>query len=294
MTTSVMPPLHRASNLVKTALLLAAMSALTLGVGQLIGGPRGLAYAGAIVVIMNALSFWFADSIALRLNGARQIERHQAPELFDTIEQLARRADLPMPRVYVVETDTPNAFATGRSPAKAAVAVTTGLLETMRPRELEGVLAHELSHVKNRDTLIMTVAATLAGLISQAAQLVFWYGGALLGGGSHREDENRGGGLAMIGLLIVAPLTATLLQLAISRSREFDADASAAELTGDPQGLASALSRLEGLNQALPYDRSPASAHLFIVNPLSRKGVASLFSTHPPLSERIDRLLGRA
>ncbi len=293
MTTSVMPPMHRASNLVKTAVLLAAMSALTLAVGQLLGGPRGLVFAGAIVVLMNAVSFWFADAIALRLNGAHPLSREQAPELFSVVERLAAKADLPMPRVFVIETDTPNAFATGRSPAKAAVAVTTGLLETMRPRELEGVLAHELSHVKNRDTLIMTVAATLAGLISHAAQLVFWYGGALLGG-SHRDDEEHGGGLAMLGLLIVAPLTATLLQLAISRSREFDADASAAQLTQDPEGLASALSRLEGLNQAMPYDRSPAAAHLFIVNPLSRRGVASLFSTHPPLSERIDRLLGRA
>jgi heat shock protein HtpX len=280
---------HRATNFLKTAVLLAGLSALTLGVGQLIGGPKGLVWAGALVAVMNLVSFWFSDSLALMMNRARPLQPGELPWLEQSTARLAARAGLPMPRLYVIESSTPNAFATGRSPSKAAVAVTTGLLQLLGRRELEGVLAHELAHVKNRDTLIMTVAATLAGLISHAAQMVFWFGGALL---SNRDDEDEGvSPLATLGLLIVAPLTATLLQLAISRSREFDADAAAAELTGDPEGLASALSRLEQGNRMIPLDHSPATAHLFIVNPLSGRGIVNLFMTHPPIEARIQRLL---
>lgn len=280
---------HRTSNLVKTTVLLAALSALTLGVGHLVGGPRGLLVSGALVLVMNFVSFWFSDSLALMMNRARPLEPGQLPWLESMTADFARRAGLPMPRLYLVDSPTPNAFATGRSPEKAAVAVTTGLLQLLGQRELAGVLAHELSHVKNRDTLIMTVAGALAGVITHVAQLVFWWGGALLGRG---DDEDEGGGvLATLGLLIVAPVAATLLQLGISRAREFDADASAVQLTGDPEGLASALSRLESGNRRIPLDHSPATAHLFIVNPLSGRGVLGLFATHPPIEARVERLL---
>lgn len=280
---------HRVSNVLKTTVLLAAMSALVLAVGQLVGGPRGLLVAGAIVLVMNFVSFWFSDSLALAMNGARRLEPGQAPALEQLTADLARRAGLPMPRLYVIHSATPNAFATGRSPDKAAVAVTTGLLELLDRRELSGVIAHELSHVKNRDTLIMTVAATLAGVITHVAQWAFWWGGAVLGRGD--DDDGAPNALATLGLLIVAPLTATLLQLAISRSREFDADATAASITGDPRGLASALARLEEGNALHHFNRSPATAHLYIVNPLSGGGVLSLFATHPPIERRIERLL---
>lgn len=280
---------HRTSNLLKTGLLLAALSALTLGVGHLIGGPRGLLFGGVLVLVMNFASFWFSDTLALKMNRARPLAPGELPWLETMTAQIAHRAGLPMPRLYLVETPTPNAFATGRSPAKAAVAVTTGLLELLGRRELAGVIAHELSHVKHRDTLIMTVAATLAGVITHTAQMIFWWGGALLNQG---DDEDEGAtSLAMLGVLIVAPLTATLLQLAVSRAREFDADAAAAQLTGDPEGLASALGRLEAGNRAIPLDHSPATAHLFIVNPLSGRGLMGLFATHPPLEARIERLL---
>ena len=281
-------PEHRMSNLVKTGLLLAALSGLVLGVGQWVGGPRGLLWAGALVLVMNFVSFWFSDSLALLMNRAHPLPPGELPWLEQLVAKLARRAGLPMPRLYLVQSPTPNAFATGRSPSHAAVAVTTGLLQLLGPRELEGVLAHELSHVRHRDTLIMTVAATLAGVLTQLAQMVFWFGGSLLS----RNDEDEGpGALATLGLLIVAPITATLLQLAVSRAREFDADAAAAELTGDPEGLASALSRLESGNRMRPIDSSPATAHLFIVNPLSGRGALGLFATHPPIEVRIERLL---
>ncbi len=280
---------QRVSNFVKTAVLLAAMSALVLGVGQVIGGAQGLLWAGAIVLVMNLGSFWFSDSLALKMNRARALKPGELPWLETMTADLARAAKLPKtPRLYVVDSPTPNAFATGRSPEKAAVAVTTGLLQLMGRRELAGVLAHELSHVKNRDTLIMTVAATLAGVISHVAQMAFWFGGSFL---RHDDDDEGSNPLVALGLLIVAPLTATLIQLAISRSREFDADAAAVEITGDPQGLASALSRLEQGNRIAPIEHSPATAHLFIVNPLSGKGVMNLFATHPPIEERVSRLL---
>ncbi|MEW6433400.1 MAG: zinc metalloprotease HtpX [Myxococcota bacterium] len=280
---------HRAANFAKTATLLAAMSALTLAVGHVLGGARGLAWAGVLVVVMNFASYWFSDSLALMMNRARPVAPGELPWLQSMVSELARRGGLPMPRLYVIDSPTPNAFATGRSPSRAAVAVTAGLLELMDRRELAGVLAHELAHVKNRDTLVMTIAATLAGVIAHAAQALFWWGGALL-----RHDDEDGEGhnpLATLGLLVVAPVVATLLQLAISRSREFDADAAAAQLTGDPEGLASALARLESANRRLPLEHSPATAHLFIVNPLSDGGLMALFSTHPPIEARIERLL---
>jgi heat shock protein HtpX len=280
---------HRVWNYFKTAALLAAMTALALVVGQAVGGAQGLLYAGFFVIVMNVGSFWFSDRIALAMHRARPLSRNELPWLFDVVEDLARRYEMPMPRVYLIPTPSPNAFATGRSPNHAAIAVTEGILHLCTERELAGVLAHELGHVKNRDTLTSTIAATIAGVISFAAQMLFWYGGMLLGGGRGDRDD-RGGGFAQLGVLLVAPLAATLLQLAISRGREYEADATGARVLGDPDALADALSKLARGVAARPYDRAPATAHLFVVNPLSGRGVMSLFSTHPPLDERIRRL----
>jgi heat shock protein HtpX len=281
---------HRLGNALKTTVLLAGLTALVLLIGQKLGGARGLAIAGFFVVVMNFASYWFSDKIALAMHGAQPLPRHQAPWLHDMLERLSARADMPTPRLYLLPTATPNAFATGRSPKHAAVAVTTGILEILDRRELEGVLAHELAHVRNRDTLIGTVAATLAGVISYAAQMLFWFGGSMLS----RDDDEEGGGIAgalsSLGLLLVAPIAATLLQLAVSRSREYGADLTGAQLCGDPDALADALMKLERGAQLMPYDRAPATSHLFIVNPLSGRAVMKLFSTHPPIPERVRRL----
>jgi heat shock protein HtpX len=282
---------HRLGNALKTTVLLAGLTALVLLIGQRLGGPQGLLIAGAFVIVMNFGSYWFSDRIALAMHGAQPLPYEEAPWLHHMVERLAARAGMPTPKVYLLPTHTPNAFATGRSPSHAAVAVTAGLVELLDRRELEGVLAHEIAHVRNRDTLIGTVAATLAGVISYAAQMAFFWGGAMLGG---RSDDDEGGGLAdalsSLGLLLVAPIAATLLQLAVSRSREYGADATGAQLCGDPDALASALMKLERGAQLMPYDRAPATSHLFIVNPLSGGGVMALFSTHPPIPERVRRL----
>ncbi len=279
---------HRLGNALKTTVLLAGLTALVLLIGQRLGGARGLAFAGIFVVVMNFASYWFSDKIALAMHGAQPLPRDQAPWLHDMLERLSSRAGMPTPRLYLLPTVTPNAFATGRSPKHAAVAVTTGLMEILDRRELEGVLAHELAHVRNRDTLIGTVAATLAGVISYAAQMLFFFGGSLLSRGD--DEEGGGGAFAQLGLLLVAPIAATLLQLAVSRSREYGADATGAELCGDPDALADALLKLEQGAHLAPYDRAPATSHLFIVNPLSGGGVMKLFSTHPPIPERVRRL----
>ncbi|HEX4803880.1 MAG TPA: M48 family metalloprotease, partial [Myxococcaceae bacterium] len=220
---------HRFGNYFKTAAFLAVLTALALWVGQRLGGASGLAIAGVFVLVMNFVSYWFSDRIALAIHGAQPLERAQLPSLFDIVESLSRQAGMPTPRIYLIPTANPNAFATGRSPQHTAVAVTSGILELCDRRELTGVLAHELSHVRNRDTLTSTVAATLAGLITYAVQMLFWFGGSIFGG---RDDDgdNRGSGLASLGLLIVAPIAATLLQLAVSRTREYGADATGAEL----------------------------------------------------------------
>jgi heat shock protein HtpX len=281
---------HRLGNALKTTVLLAGLTALALLIGQRLGGPQGLLLAGAFVIVMNFVSYWFSDRIALAVHGAQPLSYEQAPWLHEMVERLATRAGMPKPKVYILPTQSPNAFATGRNPSHAAVAVTAGILELLDRRELEGVLAHEIGHVRNRDTLIGTVAATLAGVISYAAQMAFWWGGALLGG---RGDDDEGGlanALSSLGLLLVAPIAATLLQLAVSRSREYGADATGAQLCGDPDALASALMKLERGAHHLPYNRAPATSHLFIVNPLSGGGVMALFSTHPPIPERVRRL----
>ncbi|WP_414640694.1 zinc metalloprotease HtpX [Archangium sp.] len=279
---------HRLGNALKTTVLLAGLTALMLFVGERLGGPQGLVVAGFFVVVMNFGSYWFSDRIALAMHGAQPLEYAEAPWLHQMVERLAARAGMPKPKLYLLPTRTPNAFATGRNPEHAAVAVTAGILDILDQRELEGVLAHELAHVKNRDTLIGTVAATLAGVISYAAQMLFWFGGSLLS----RDDDEEGLGHALgnLGVLLVAPIAATLLQLAVSRSREYGADATGAELCGDPDALANALLKLERGAELMPYDRAPATSHLFIVNPLSGGAIMGLFSTHPPIPERVRRL----
>ncbi|MBZ4398808.1 zinc metalloprotease HtpX [Myxococcus faecalis] len=281
---------HRLGNALKTTVLLAGLTALVLVIGQRLGGAQGLMFAGFFAVVMNFGSYWFSDKIALAIHGAQPLPYEQAPWLHQMVERLSARAGMPKPKVYILPTRAPNAFATGRSPKHAAVAVTAGIMEILDQRELEGVLAHEIGHVRNRDTLIGTVAATLAGIISYAAQMLFWFGGSMLG----RSDDEEGGGIAgafaNLGLLLVAPIAATLLQLAVSRSREYGADATGAELSGDPDALADALLKMERGAEMMPYDRAPATSHLFIVNPLHRGGVMALFSTHPPIPERVRRL----
>ncbi len=276
-------------NYARTAMLMGGLVALLAIGGSLVGGAQGMLAFGAIGLAFNFLAYWFSDKLALMGNGARLVEREQAPELFEIVERLTRKAGLPMPRLYVIPSDSPNAFATGRDPAHAAVAVTEGILRTLDRRQLEGVLAHELAHVQNRDILIATVAGAMAGLISSVGYLMRW--GAILGGG--RSDRDGPSALELLAWAIVAPLVALVIQLAISRSREFGADATGAALVGDPEPLAQALLALEAGNDASPMaSAGPATAHLFIVNPLRGPGakLMSLFSTHPPVEERVARL----
>ncbi len=280
-------------NLFKTAVLLAALTSLVVLIGHAIGGQQGMLIAFILAVAMNFGSYWFSDRIVLAMYGAQPIEEAQAPDLYRIIRRLTTRAGIPMPRVYVIPGDTPNAFATGRSPQHAAVAVTEGILRMLDDEELEGVLAHELSHVKNRDTLTMTVAATLAGVITYLAHMAQW--AAIFGGGRRDDEEGSGGGVfGALLMAILAPIAAMLIQMAISRAREFQADASGAQLVGRPWGLAKALEKLEMASKMAPMDATPATAHLFIVNPLRGEGLLTLFSTHPPIQERIARLRAMA
>jgi heat shock protein HtpX len=273
--------------MMKTTLLLAAMTGLFVVVGDLLGGQSGMVLALLIAGVMNFVAYFWSDKIALASYRARPVTREEAPVLHGIVERLAMKAQIPMPRLYVIPDPALNAFATGRSPAHAAVAATEGILRAMNQEELEGVLAHELSHVLNRDTLISTVAATLAGAISMLARMAFWIP---LGGG--RSDDERGNPLGALLMLILAPLAALLIQMAVSRSREYGADASGARLVGHPMGLASALRKLQAASGRVPLQHaSPATAHLFIVNPLSGKSLMGLFSTHPPLEDRIARLM---
>jgi heat shock protein HtpX len=271
----------------RTALLLAALTALFAGIGFLVGGRTGMLIAFLVAVAMNVGAYWFSDKMVLRMYQAKEVDRRSAPEYYGIVEELARRADLPMPRVYIIEEDQPNAFATGRSPEHAAVAATRGLIERLSPEEVAGVMAHELAHVKNRDMLIMTITATIAGAIGLLAQ----FGGLF---GQSRDSEGRpvGNPLISIVLMIVAPLAAMLVQMAISRSREYEADRIGAEICGRPDWLASALARIHNGVQQIPNysaETKPATAHLFIANPLAGS-LKSLFSTHPNMEERIARL----
>lgn len=273
-------------NRLKSVALLATLTALLLWAGQALGGGGGFVIALVVAGAMNVGAYWWSDTLILRMYGAQEVTASDAPELWSMVRNLATRANLPMPRVYLIPEETPNAFATGRNPQHAAVAVTAGLMRMLARDELEGVLAHELAHVRHRDTLVMTVTASLAGALSMLANMAMW--GALFGGGD--DDE---GGHPFAGLLgvMVAPFAATLVQLAISRSREFMADQRGAELTRNPLALALALRKIEGWSQAVPMTAgSPATAHLFIINPFAGVGLATLFSTHPSTEARIERL----
>ncbi|SPE25989.1 Protease HtpX homolog [Acidobacteriia bacterium SbA2] len=280
-------------NNLKTTILLAAMTGLLLVIGEAFGGQRGMMFALVLAAVMNLGSYFFSDKIALKMSGAKPIAREENPRIYQIVERLAAKANVPVPKIYYIPTDSPNAFATGRNPNHASVAVTAGILEICDDEEIEGVLAHELGHVKNRDILISAVVATLAGAITLIARMVYW--GELFGGfGGGRSNSRRGGVFSMLAMMIVAPLAATLIQLAISRSREYEADATGAHITGNPQGLARALSKIDQWSKRIPMQASPSMAHMYILQPLTPGAVfSSLFSTHPPIPKRIERLIGR-
>jgi heat shock protein HtpX len=278
-------------NYLKTAMLMAFLIAVLAIGGNVWGGYQGMLLFGGIGLLFNLGSYWFSDRIALAMHRAQPVTEQELPQLYEIVARLTRRAGMPMPKLYVIPSESPNAFATGRNPSHAAVAVTQGIMRLLDWRELEGVLAHELSHVKNRDILISTIAAAVAGLISSLGHMIQW--GAMLGGFSSRDDDRRGGGIEMLAWAILAPIMAMIIQLAVSRSREYGADASGAALLGDPEPLADALLKLERGNEVIPYQYGgPATAHLFIVHPFSGMGgkMLSLLSTHPPIEERVRRL----
>ena len=276
-------------NTMKTTFLMALLTVLLVTAGGAFGGEGGMVMAFFFALAMNGVSYWFSDKIVLRMYGAKEIGAEQAPQVHRMVQELAMRGRMPMPKLYLIPQDAPNAFATGRDENHAAVAVTEGILRILNERELRGVLAHEFSHIKNRDILIGTIAATMAGAISMLANMAHW--GMIFGG---RSSDDRGGGHPIVALLmiIVAPLAAMLVQMAISRSREFGADATGAMISGDPLSLANALRKLEQGAQRIPMEANPATAHMFIVNPLTGGGLMTLFSTHPPMQERIRRLEG--
>lgn len=277
-------------NTIRTTVLFAGLTVLLVLIGGALGGQAGMIIALLFAAVMNLGSYWFSDRMVLKMHGAREASPSEAPELYGVVKELAARAGLPMPRVYVMESDTPNAFATGRSPNHAAVAATTGLLRLMNREELRGVLAHELAHVRHRDTLTGAIAATFAGAITMIANMAQW---AMLFGGFRGDDDEGPGLLGGLAMMILAPIAAMLIQMAISRSREFAADRGGAEISGSSMGLASALRKLDQANQQHPIHSAasnPATAHLFIVNPLGGVNLGHLFSTHPPTEERIRRL----
>ena len=276
------------SNVFKTGLLLAVLTAMLVLAGGAIGGQRGMMIAFFFALAMNFFSSWFSDKIVLKMYGAQPVEEAQAPQLYGLVRRLAQRAGIPVPKVYIIPSDAPNAFATGRNPQHSAVAVTEGIMRILDDEELEGVLAHELSHVANRDVLISTIAATLAGAITYLAHMAQW--AAIFGGRSHEDEEGGGNPLVMMLFAILAPLAAMLVQFAVSRAREFQAAASGARLAGRPWPLAKALEKLEVAAHMRPMPANPATAHLFIVNPLTGQSLMRLFSTHPSTEERIARL----
>ena len=274
-------------NTLKTTFLMALLTVLLVTIGGALGGKGGMTIAFIMAAAMNFFSYWFSDKMVLSMYGAQEISESDNPGFYGIVRRLAQRANLPMPKVYLINSDTPNAFATGRNPEHAAVAATSGILRILGEEELAGVMAHELAHVKNRDILISTIAATFAGAITYMAHMAQW--AAMFGGG--RSDDDEGGGiLGMILMAILAPIAAMLIQMAISRSREFGADADGASICGNPLSLANALQKLEMGNQQIPMNANSATAHMFIVNPLTGGGLMSLFSTHPPMAERVARL----
>jgi heat shock protein HtpX len=277
-------------NTFKTAFLLTFLTLLLMFVGRWFGGQNGMLIALVFAAVMNFVSYFFSDKIALAMYRAQPATREQLPRVYATVERLTQKIGIPMPKIYVIPTDSPNAFATGRNPKHASVAVTQGILNLLNDEELEGVLAHELGHVNNRDILISSVAATIAGAITYLAQVAKW---GMIFGGMERDDRDRGGGLAGLLMLFLAPLAAMLIQLWVSRTREYQADASGAHYTGNPYALASALAKLDAYSRRLPMQATPSTAHLFIIQPLLGMSLGSLFSTHPPIAKRIERLTGR-
>lgn len=275
-------------NTVKTIGLMVFMTVLLVFVGAAIGGRSGMIFAFGLAVIMNFGSYWFSDKIVLRMYNAQPVTETQAPELHAIVRTLVQKAGMPMPKVYIIPEETPNAFATGRNPEHAVVAVTQGIMQILNREELSGVIAHELAHIRHRDMLTGTIVATIAGAISMLAQMAQW---AMIFGGGRRDDDRDGSPIAALVMMIVAPIAAMLVQMAISRTREFEADKGGAGIAGSPSGLASALLKLERGNQIVPMtDAKPATAHMFIVNPLTGGGLMKLFSTHPPIAERVKRL----
>jgi heat shock protein HtpX len=280
------------SNIFKTTILLTGMTLLLMLAGRAFGGQNGMFLALAFAAVMNFVAYFFSDKIALATYRAQPVTREDLPRVYNIVERLAQKVNLPMPKVYLIPTDSPNAFATGRNPNHASVAVTQGILGLLNDEELEGVLAHELGHVRNRDILISSIAATLAGAITYLASIAKW--GMIFGGMRGERDDRSGGGLAAIAMIFLAPLAAMLIQLAVSRSREYGADDTGAHWTGNPYALASALSKIDAYSRRLPLVASPSTAHLFIIQPfLGGMSFANLFSTHPPTAKRIERLTGR-
>jgi heat shock protein HtpX len=280
-------------NTFKSTLLLVLLTLFLIFIGDMLGGRNGMLLAFVLSVVFNFGTYFYSDKLALRMYNAQPVTREQLPRAYAAVERLTAKQGLPMPKIYVLPTDSPNAFATGRNPQHASVAVTRGILDLLDDEELEGVLAHELGHVKNRDILTSSIAATLAGAITMVARMGFW--ASMFGGGGGGRDRDRGGGgLGALFMIILAPIAASLIQLAISRSREYEADATGAAVTGNPYALARALQKLDSYSKRIPMQASPSTAHLFIVAPLlGSGGFANLFSTHPPMKERIQRLIGR-
>jgi len=279
-------------NTFKTAFLLTLLTLLLMFIGRAFGGQSGMVMALAFAAVMNFVSYFYSDKIALAMYRARPVTREQLPRAYQAVERLTQKIGIPMPKIYVIPTDSPNAFATGRNPSHASVAVTEGILNLLTDEELEGVLAHELGHVNNRDILISSVAATIAGAITMLASMGRW--AMIFGGMGGRDERDRGGGLAALFMLILAPIAASLIQLAVSRSREYQADATGAHFTGNPYALASALQKLDAYSRRLPMQATPSTAHLFIIQPLlGGMSFGNLFSTHPPIAKRIERLTGR-
>jgi len=275
-------------NTIKTTLLLGGLTGLLIFIGGYFGGQHGVVIAFIFALVMNFGSYWFSDKIILRMYHAQEVSENEAPEIFSLVRNLALKASLPMPKVYIIPEGTPNAFATGRDENHAVVAVTEGILRILNKAELEGVIAHELAHIKNKDMLIGSIAATLAGAIVMLASMARW--AAIFGGGSRDRDDDSGGVIGLIAMAILAPIAATIIQMAISRSREYLADEGGSHISGRPYDLASALEKLSRASEAIPLAANPSTAHMFIVNPLRGRSLMNFFSTHPPIEERVARL----
>ncbi|MDP2755102.1 MAG: zinc metalloprotease HtpX [Nitrospirota bacterium] len=274
-------------NNIKTLFLLVTLTLILIWAGAAMGGRQGMTIAFIFALGMNFFAYWFSDKIVLKMYRAKEVTEAEAPDLYGTVRRLAQKAEIPMPRVYIIDQEQPNAFATGRNPGHAAVAVTTGIMRILSQEELQGVIGHELAHVKHRDILISTIAATIAGAVSFLAQMAQW---AMIFGGHRGDDDEGGSPIAAIIMMIVGPIAAMIIQMAISRSREYVADEGGARLAGNPRYLSGALRKLHTASQKIPMDANPATSHMFIVNPLSGGGILKLFSTHPPIEERIARL----